>query len=206
MNKVNFYYDDLAGMRISAYKWHKESITSPVAAVLIIHGMAEHAQRYEKFANTLVDNGYIVYANDHRGHGKTADCIDNTGYFADANGWNLVLDDIQHLKAIILKENPGIPLFVFGHSMGSLLLRNLMFKYPDDIQGIILSGTSYTPLKLVKFGRIVASMQKFLMGKKHRSKLLDKLSFGGFNKKFKPAKTAFDWLNTDPSEDRKSVV
>jgi len=200
MIKKIFTFQDKSSQNIYAYKWFNKLNDAPNAIVIIIHGMAEHAQRYEPFAKSLVDAGYIVYANDHRGHGKTAVNAINTGYFADNKGWELVLDNIEQLKTIAIKENPNIPLFVFGNSMGSLLLRNIIFKYPNNINGIILSGTSYTPSILRNFGKTLAKLQILFKGKKYRSKLLDKLSFGSFNKKFKPVKTPFDWLSTDASE------
>jgi alpha-beta hydrolase superfamily lysophospholipase len=187
------------------YKWHSNEKTTPVALMQIIHGMAEHAERYELFANALVKEGFVVYANDHKGHGKTAVCNERTGHFADKNGWNLVLEDIQQLKNIILSENHGLPLFIFGHSMGSLLLRNFIFKYPENISGIVLSGTSYTPLFLIYLGKFIANVQVFFLGKKHKSKLLDKLSFGSFNKRFRPNRTAFDWLSSDKTEVEKYI-
>jgi alpha-beta hydrolase superfamily lysophospholipase len=205
MIKEIFTFQDASFKTLYAYKWHNNSNDLPKAAVQIIHGMSEHAQRYELFAKSLVDAGFIVYANDHRGHGKTAGNIKNTGYFADSNGWNIVLENIQQLKTILIKENPGAPIFIFGHSMGSLLLRNFIFKYPENIQGIILSGTSYTSPILIKLGRTIAKIQRFFKGKKYKSRLLDSLSFGNFNKKFKPVKTPFDWLSKDKIEVEKYI-
>jgi len=200
MTNELFSYKNACSTTIYARKWANVSSLKFKAAVMIIHGMAEHSLRYEKFATFLVDAGYVVYANDHRGHGETAGCLEKTGHFADKNGWKLVLEDIQQLKTIVINENPGLPLFIFGHSMGSLLLRNLIFKYPENISGIVLSGTSYTPLFMIYLGKLIAKVQGFFFGKKHKSKLLDKLSFGSFNKRFRPNRTAFDWLSSDKTE------
>ena len=98
------------------------------AAVQIVHGMAEHAGRYGEFAAFLADNGFAVYADDHRGHGKTAGSLENIGFFAEKNGWNLVVNDEIELTRIIRKENPEIPVFLLGHSMGTFIIRDYIFK------------------------------------------------------------------------------
>ncbi|MGD0709840.1 MAG: alpha/beta hydrolase [Bacteroidales bacterium] len=198
MDKNISYFDDPLGKTIYYYKWTCKN--KAVAAIQIVHGMAEHAFRYNDFANFLTNNNIIVYANDHRGHGLTAGTLEETGYFADKNGWEITTEDIQQLTAIIKKENPEIPLFILGHSMGSLLVRNYFNKYPEEINGLILSGTSYNPSYLLVFGKVLASMQKIISGKKHRSMLLDKLSFGKYNSSFKPNRTKFDWLSRDDTQ------
>jgi alpha-beta hydrolase superfamily lysophospholipase len=206
MNCENFTFTDSTGKQIYAYKWFDKNQSSPKAIIQVAHGMAEHAARYERFAEALVKEGFIVYANDHRGHGRTAGSIENTGHFSDNNGWNLVIEDMHELTNIIKKEYPNIPLILFGHSMGSLLSRSYMLKYADELQGLILSGTNFYPNILTSLGSCIAGMQRFLMGKNHKSKLLDKLSFGSFNKKFKPNRTSFDWLSRDPVEVDKYVA
>ena len=195
MKRENFNFIDPFGQTIECLKWIGDN--KPKAVVQIVHGMAEHAARYDDFATFLVKNNFIVFANDHRGHGLTAGKYGNTGYFADKNGWSIVTDNVFQLSEIIKKEYPCIPLFIFGHSMGSLIVRSFISVHPNAIDGIILSGTSYNPKFLLLFGKTVANIQRFFKGKKHRSKLLDTLSFGSFNKKFNPARTKFDWLSRD---------
>lgn len=195
MIKEHFSFTDPYGKVIQCFKWSDNGQCD--AAIQIVHGMAEHALRYDDFAECLVNNGFVVYANDHRGHGLTAGTFENTGYFADKNGWEIVTDNVYQLSGIIKKDNPDIPLFLFGHSLGFIITGNYISKYPDSINGVIFSGTSYNPTFLLMFGKIVANLQRLFLGKKHRSKLLNSLSFGSFNKKFKPAGTAFDWLSRD---------
>jgi alpha-beta hydrolase superfamily lysophospholipase len=189
--------------QIHAYKWLPESQVKGVLQVA--HGMAEHAMRYENFAKFLNANGYALYANDHRGHGKTAGSIEKLGYFADKNGWDLVVEDMYVLTQKIKEDLPSTPVFLLGHSMGSFLSRDYISKYGNELEGVILSATAGDPKLLGKLGVFVAKMQSLIQGKKNFSNLLDKLSFGEFNKSFKPNRTAFDWLSRDENEVDKYV-
>lgn len=168
------------------------------AVLQIVHGMAEHASRYDEFAQFLNERGYAVYANDHRGHGLTAACVENTGHFADKNGWALVVNDCRILFDKIKTETADIPVFLLGHSMGSFIARDLVSQCGNEYKGMILSGTSWNTAMLVLPGKFIAKLQKFFLGKKHKSKFLVNLSFGSFNKKFKPNRTDFDWLSRVP--------
>lgn len=183
---------------IHVQKWLPE--TEVKGVVQIAHGMGEHALRYERFAKFLTTKGYAVYVNDHRGHGKTAGSIEELGYFADKNGWNLVVEDMHLLTQKIKKEQPKAPVFLFGHSMGSLLARDYISKHGQNLAGVILSGMAGDPKLLGHVGLFVARMQSLFKGKHNFSNLLDKLSFGEFNKPFQPSRTAFDWLSRDEKE------
>ena len=143
--------------QIHAYKWLPKTAIKGVLQVA--HGMAEHALRYEGFAKYLNAQGYALYANDHRGHGKTAGSIENLGYFADKNGWALVVEDMYLLTQEIKKEQPNIPVFLLGHSMGSFLSRDYIGKYGKELNGVILSATAGDPGILGKLGVFVAKMQ-----------------------------------------------
>lgn len=188
---------------IKYYKWMPES--EPKAVIQISHGMMEHALRYEYFAQKLTDAGFAVYANDHRGHGKTAGNIEYSGFFCSKNGWNNVVDDMFQLNNIIKKDFPEKKIILFGHSMGSLLSRHFAFKYPNAFDGLILSGTGYNPSILVNSGKILASIVSLFKGNKYRSKLLHKLSILKYNENFKPVKTDFDWLSRDEKEVEKYI-
>lgn len=165
------------------------------AVIQIVHGMAEYSSRYSEFAEFLNNHGFAVYANDHRGHGLTAEKMENTGHFADNKGWSLIVKDCMTLTSIIKTDYPGIPVFILGHSMGSFITRDVISQNGIDYRGAILSGTSWNPSVLLSLGRAITGLQKLFYGKRHKSKLLYKLSFGSFNKKFKPVRTDFDWLN-----------
>lgn len=188
------------GDGIFAYRWLPDDDDPIAGAVQIAHGMAEHAGRYEAFARFLTAAGFAVYANDHRGHGRTAGRPENIGYFADADGWRAVVEDMKALTAVIHSEWPDRPPFLLGHSMGSLLARTYIADGADNIAGLILSATSGDPGVLGTVGRLIARWECWRKGKKTPSPLLNTLSFGGFNKAFAPARTDFDWLSRDTDQ------
>lgn len=196
MRKDTFTFKTDDNIDIFTHRWLPDK-GDLKGVVQIAHGMAEHAARYGEFAEFLVKNGYGVYANDHRGHGKTAGALENVGYFADSNGWDAVLKDMHQLTLEIKKDYPASPLFLLGHSMGSLLARDYASRYGDSVKGVILSGTAADPGFLGNLGIIIAKTSGKLFGKRAKSPLLDKLSFGAFNKEFKPTRTKFDWLSRD---------
>jgi alpha-beta hydrolase superfamily lysophospholipase len=193
------------GNDIFAYRWMPSANEKFRGIVQISHGMAEHAARYERFAAALVGEGFGVYANDHLGHGKTAVSLDRVGYFGDGNGWDTVTEDMHLLTQQIKENHPDQPVFLFGHSMGSLLSRTYITRYGDRISGVILSATSGDPGMLGKIGMLLARMERWRKGKKYRSNLLNTMSFGKFNKPFRPNRTQFDWLSRDLVEVDKYV-
>jgi alpha-beta hydrolase superfamily lysophospholipase len=204
MKSESFTFQAQDKTDIHALKWLPEGDVR--AVVLIAHGMAEHAARYERFAGKLCDAGFAVYANDHRGHGQTAGALENVGYFADKDGWGLVTDDLGRLMGLALDENPGRPVFLFGHSMGSILVRDFVFDHGAEVKGVIFSGTVGDPGFMGKIGLAVAKLIARFKGRRHPSPLLTKLSFGEFNKPFKPNRTEFDWLSRDEAEVDKYVA
>lgn len=181
-------FKGLGGAEIFYQSWLPESEIK--AVVQIAHGMAEHSTRYAEFAQFLNKNGIAVYANDHRGHGKTIDYGGTQGYFSEKNGWSLVLNDVKEFSAIIKKEHPDIPLFLFGHSMGSFLARTYAGLWGTTIDGLILSGTGSNPQAVLVAGSILAS----ILPATKPSKLLDSMVFGKYNK---PYQTPFQWLSRD---------
>jgi alpha-beta hydrolase superfamily lysophospholipase len=200
MKSDTFTFKTPDGIQIFTYKWMPDEPSALKGVVQIAHGMAEHAARYERFADALTRAGYAVYANDHRGHGKTAGSQDNAGYFADENGWEKVVEDMHTLTGIIKKENPNKPFFLFGHSMGSFLSRHYSMLYGYELSGLILSGTGGDPGAIGKIGLFIAKMDAKLHGKKAKSEIMNKLSFGAFNGAFKPNRTDYDWLSRDNAE------
>ena len=197
MRQENFNFTAGDRENIFVYRWAPEDKSNTKVALQIAHGMAEHAGRYKNFAEFLTSRGFIVYANDHRGHGKTAGSIENVGYIADDHGWDIVVNDTHELTNIIKKENPGLPVFILGHSFGSLILRDYISSFGNDIEGAIMSGTSADPGLLGVIGKILAKRETKKKGKRAKSPLLDNLCFGKFNKAFKPNRTDFDWLSKD---------
>ncbi len=200
MGSVDFKLSAEDSVNIHVYSWGVEKDNNARGVVQIAHGMAEHGKRYESFAQALVKRGYLVYANDHRGHGETAGSIENLGYFADENGWDLVVKDMYLLTQQIKSKHPDLPVFLFGHSMGSFLARDYISLFGKEIKGVILSGTSGDPGFLANIGILLTKLTCLLKGKKAKSPLMDKLSFGSYNNAFKPVRTEFDWLSRDKEE------
>jgi len=200
MKSDTFSFKTADGIQVFVYRWLPDDASIVKGAVQIAHGMAEHAARYERFAEALTKAGYAVYANDHRGHGKTAGKLENAGYFADENGWEKVVEDMHTLTGIVKKENPGKPFFLFGHSMGSFLSRHYSMLYANELSGLVLSGTGGDPGALGKIGLFVAKIDAKLHGRKAKSEIMNKLSFGAFNNAFKPNRTDYDWLSRDNAE------
>lgn len=194
IKKTDFFQMD-DGVKIAFYCWLPE--TEPRAVLQIAHGMAEYAERYGHFAEFLCENGIAVYANDHRGHGKTAGSPEHLGYFSDEHGWVKVVTDMRSLTKIIQQDYPQTPVFLMGHSMGSFLARTYITLY-DDIQGVILSGTGAQPQLLVKFARVLAGLHVRIKGAKIASPFFDNMVMAPLNKKFETeGKNA--WLTRDKS-------
>ncbi|MBE0483091.1 MAG: alpha/beta hydrolase [Bacterioplanes sp.] len=183
------------GQPFTAWSW---SAQHPKATVHIVHGMAEHCLRYQAFAAYLQNAGFNVITHNHRGHGERTPL----GHYADREqgrdcGWSNVITDMLTVQQL---ADPGIPLFVLGHSMGSFIAQGYAIRYGDKLSGLILSGSNHQrPLEFYA-ARWLAKLLRLLQGERHPSALLDRLSFGSFNKAFQPTRTAFDWLSSDPQQ------
>ncbi|HEY1448662.1 MAG TPA: alpha/beta hydrolase [Caulobacteraceae bacterium] len=177
VDHFRFAADD--GAQIAAWRLAPEG--RPRAIVQIAHGMAEHMARYERLGQALAGAGYAVYANDHRGHGASAD-IHGLGDFGP-RGFPGVVQDMASLSHLAREEHSGAPLVLLGHSMGSFAAQLYLLSHGDDLAALVLSGTAAGD-KLVE--AIAAS------------------GGGGrlesFHAAFEPARTPFDWLSRDPEE------
>lgn len=182
------------GQDIFIKKWMDQNRT-PLAIVQLAHGMAEHSGRYHEFASFLVSHGYIVYANDHRGHGRTGEKMGTMGYYADKDGFERAVEDLKEINDQIHHTYPDLPVFMLGHSMGSFLARRFIQRYSGVIDGIILSGTGAGKGLIGKIGRLIAKLEIKRRGAKSESRLMDKLSFGQFDKGFKDSGS---WISSDP--------
>lgn len=199
MRATTFTHTADDGTELFVYRWEPEDPSSVVAAAHILHGMAEHAGRYARLAESLTAAGFRVTAHDHRGHGKTAREGD-LGHFGDENGWTRVVSDARRLLRRGLDESPGEPLVVIGHSMGSFMAQQLMYEVPDWLAAVVLSASSGKPSPLASAGRLVARAERRRLGPRGKSPVLQGLSFEAWNKAFKPSRTAFDWLSRDEAE------
>ncbi|PRR83434.1 alpha/beta hydrolase [Clostridium vincentii] len=203
MEQFNFI--DEEKKRIVYYKW-KSDDNNVKGIVQIAHGMEERAGRYDYFAKKLNKAGYVVYANDHRGHGATAKNKEDLGYIADNDGFNLMVKDMHQLTDIIKDENPNIPVILFGHSMGSFLSLRYVELYGENIDSLILSGTNGKPKSITKLGILISKHEIKKHGRKHLSNVMERLAIGGYNKNFMPYRTSSDWLSSDKEEVDKFVA
>ena len=194
MKRTDFYFPSVSGLAdIHAVKFLPDG---EIKAVLqIAHGMAEHVERYVAFAEYLTNEGIAVYTNDHLGHGKSVKNDDELGYFGEKDGWKSFVEDCYKLTEIAKSENSGKPYVFFGHSMGSFVARAYTFKYANEINGAVFCGTSGAN-PLAGIGITLAKAIKAVKGDHHRSKLIDKMSFGSYNKRCE-GRTSFDWLTRD---------
>jgi alpha-beta hydrolase superfamily lysophospholipase len=193
-------YNTIDDETIFYYKWPSNNKTPLKAVVQISHGVGEHAGRYQPIAKILQDKGYEVYANDHRVHGKSAKNEDYLGYYDGDNYFSDAIADMRQLTGIIKKEHPNKKIILFGHSMGSLLSREYVTKYGDDLEALVLSGTASFMKGLGSFGLLSAKFLGKLNGKHRSNELLKNLFFTQFNKKFKPNRTKVDWISSDENQ------
>ena len=192
----SFYFTSSTKEKIHARIWKNDNIKEYRGIVQLVHGMQEYIGRYDEFAQVLANNSYIVVGHDHLGHGDTAMKDEDFGYFAKKDGWNSLAKDVHILQNKIAKEYPNLQYFIFGHSMGSLVVRTYLTEYQDKLAGVILSGTSGQKSGLL-VGQILTKFIMFFRGDRYRSSLLEYLITGSFNKKFKPNRTKADWTTRD---------
>jgi alpha-beta hydrolase superfamily lysophospholipase len=169
------------------------------AVVLLAHGMAEHGARYARFASEVNKAGIAVFADDHRGHGKAAVNIAMLG-ISGADWVNKQIDDLYTLQLQLRRSYGNVPLFLMGHSMGSFFAQRYAQLYSESIDGVILSGTNGYKDPLLPFGIGLSRLLMRLKGPNFKSRLIASLTFGKFNKAFKPNRTKFDWLSRDTAE------
>lgn len=165
----------------------------PKASILVLHGMAEHQKRYQAFALYLLNNGYDVYTYDHRGHG-TDKKLSELGYFGLDKGYQQVIEDAITVSKYIEQNNRGNKFFLFGHSMGSLIARNIVQLY-DKYNGVVLSGTTFPSRVITASGLVLSSLVAKFKGPKYVSPFLNNLIFGSKKYTSLSSRTAFDWLS-----------
>lgn len=165
--------------------------------VQIMHGIAEHIERYDDFMQYLAENGFVAVGTDHLGHGKTIEAPEQKGFLADKNGWDYIIKDEEILRRAMEKTYPGIPFILFGHSMGSFMARTHLIRYPGAFDAAIISGTGNQGAALVGGGLFMGNLVTALKGAHHYSKFLNNLAFGSYNKNYDKPRTEYDWLTRD---------
>lgn len=180
---------------IHAVIWRPEGEVHGV--VQIIHGMCEYAARYAPFAQFLCSRGYVVCAEDHLGHGKSAKTADDLGYFNDKRDYKTVIADIRELHQTVKNEYEGVPYFVLGHSMGSFFCRNYIALYGNELKAAIIMGSGFKSKATLNTALFAVKLNALFRGWRNRSGLIKNLAFGSYNKKFKPVRTSNDWLSVN---------
>ena len=166
--------------------------------VQIAHGICEYAGRYEGFARYLASKGFVVAANDHLGHGQSVLSEEDLGYFGPLGSWELVVEDIERLRALTAEKWPEAPYFLLGHSMGSFLTRTYLILHPEaPLSGVILSGTGQPPAAVLAGGRMLCDADVLKNGPRHRSLNIYGMAFGSYNKGIEPRRTPYDWICRD---------
>lgn len=179
---------------------------TPKASLLVIHGMAEHSARYERLAEVMTQAGWAVYAPDLRGHGKTAG-VGALGWIAERDGFRRIRDDLRGIVGLIAEEQGGLPLFLLGHSMGSLLAETYIAEGGTGLSGCVLSGVLTPPPSfLLAVGRLIAAVGALFKGGRAASPLLHGMSFGANNRYFPNPRTPCDWLSRDAAEVDKYIA
>lgn len=192
--RSDFYFASHGIGKLRGCCWTSEG--TPKAVVQLVHGIAEHVERYDDFANYLNSLGFLVVAEDHMGHGKSIGDDGMQGYFH--GGWFTAIDDTYQLLCDTKEKYPDIPYVLFGHSMGSFIARTILAKYPDSgISACVICGTGWQPQMLLNVAIPLCKLICKIDGEQNPSPKLESLVFGGYNKRVEHPRTPFDWLSRD---------
>jgi len=201
------YYPSSDGAtNIRALLWRPDDLEEEGADTLcilqIMHGMGEHIERYRDFARFCTQNGIIVCGHDHVGHGKSVTSEGQWGHMPK-NGKEVLVKDAHRLRELMQERYPSdvpskaIPYVMFGHSMGSFVLRIYLAQYAEGVAAAIFSGTGQQPIMLSRGGSLLARFLGATKGSDYRSPLLHNLTVGAYADQLDSAETPLDWLSTD---------
>ncbi|MBE6604739.1 MAG: alpha/beta hydrolase [Ruminococcaceae bacterium] len=178
---------------VHAYIWAPRE---PRAIIQLSHGMCEYVERYDEWARRFAAASIVFCGNDHLGHGRTAKEKNDLGYTAPRGGAELLVDDLYKMSLLMREKYPHLPLFLYGHSMGSFAARLYLSKYGHLLSGALISGTagSGAPTGLaLKLTHAIARLK----GTRHRSAFITSLAFGAYNKRFQGENDLHSWLTRD---------
>ena len=197
MQKQEFNYLSSNGSTlIHCVKWVPEN---PIGVIQIVHGITEHIDRYEEFANYMVNQGYIVIGNDHLGHGKSIITDKPKMFIGELGSWNYLVKDINTLYEIITEEYK-LPTYLIGFSLGSFVSRHYLIDYNPNYQKAILVGTGIQLGLVLNILKMIVKGEVKKIGEENTSKFIKDLSFGTYNKQIKNTKTDCDWLTSSEEE------
>ncbi|WP_375484747.1 alpha/beta fold hydrolase [uncultured Jatrophihabitans sp.] len=171
--------ESAGGVTLAVYEWRPDA--PPHAIAQIVHGVGEYALRYRPLVDDLLAAGYVVYGHDHRGHGNTAPSESEFGVLGD-DGWNRLVGDLGRVGELATQRNPGLPLAMIAHSLGSFAAQQWLLDHSADVTAVVLTGTAVIDL-------LEPAMD-----------LDAPMDLSGFNAPFSPARTEFDWLSRDDAQ------
>ena len=170
--------------------------TNVRAVLQISHGMSEHKERYQEFMEAMSEKGVACIIHDHRGHGASVGSEEDLGYMY-GGGSRALVEDLHQITAYAKRRWSGLPFYLLGHSMGSLVVRTYLKKYDGELDGVILTG-SPSKNDLLDLGMLLGHGEALILGRHHRSKLLEALTFGPFAARFPKEKCRFAWCCANP--------
>ena len=169
----------------------------PRAVVQIEHGVADHISRYDGLMEYLAENGIVCVGDDHLGHGDSIRSEDEQGFFADENGWDHVVRDVDILRDLTRRDYPDLPYIFFGHSMGSFVVRTYIIRHPGKYDAAILSGTGHQNKAMILAGYTAAQLMTRVKGPQGDGKALNDMAFGSYCSKIANPRTPYDWISRD---------
>lgn len=186
------FSSSLSGVTSAAYIFYDAEV-EPRCILQISHGMCEYILRYEEFANYLASNGVVVCGNDHVGHGESVAGQDGYGFFGEKGGRDHAINDLATMNSLVRRMYPGLPLVLFGHSMGSFFARRYAAEKPETIDALIICGTG-GPNPASGPGILLSRIISVFKGDKYRSKLMQNIAFGNFLRRIPNPETPYDWV------------
>jgi alpha-beta hydrolase superfamily lysophospholipase len=172
----------------------------PARGILIIcHGLSEHALRYQSFATAMADHGFHVYAHDHRGHGRTRADDSMPGMFARKDGHAAVIADVAAVRHHAVSRHPGLPVILFGHSMGGMIALHAAQAHPGLFDALAVWNANFHPGLAGRFAQALLRIQRMLKGSDVPSQLMSRLTFETWAEAVPGSSTSHDWLSHERS-------
>ncbi|MGF0538606.1 alpha/beta fold hydrolase [Agrobacterium sp. ES01] len=195
MSSAPKFLDAPSGARLAFHQ--VEAVSAPYAVLVVSHGLAEHSRRYLPFAEFMAARGCHVFVHDHRGHGETTANDADPGIFAKSHGAAKVIDDIVAMRDHAVETYPGLPVILFGHSMGGLIALNAAIARPDAFQALAIWNSNFNTGLSGYVAKVVLKIERMLKGSDVPSLIMAKATFDAWGKSIQGRKTLSDWLSHD---------